>query len=175
MAVSIRKYKESDAEAFQAAVLDSFGHLSPWMAWCTPDYSISDARAWASSAASTWRDGTDYRFVVEDAETAQILGSVGFNQIVSQHKVGNLGYWIRESAINRGVCTTAARQAVQYAFQELGFHRIEIHILIDNHASNAVAVKLGATYEGTFRNKLFHNGSSLPAKCYSIIPADYEL
>jgi hypothetical protein len=36
-----------------------------------------------------------------------------------------------------------------------------------------VAAKLGGVYEGTFRNKLINSGKSLPAKCYSIIPADY--
>ncbi len=52
--------------------------------------------------------------------------------------------------------------------------RIEITIYTHNHASNAVAVKLGATYGGTFRNKIRFNDKSYPAKCYSIIPSDYE-
>jgi RimJ/RimL family protein N-acetyltransferase len=148
-------------------------HLSRWMAWCTPDYSFKDAMEWSGSAALTWRNGTDYRFVIADADENRLLGSVGINQVVQQHRVGNLGYWVRQSDINRGVCSIAARQAAQLAFQQLGFHRIEIHILENNHASNAVACKIGGQYEGTFRNKLVHNGRSLPAKCYSIVPGDY--
>ncbi len=173
MKVSIRQYKESDAQEFQAAVLESVEHLSAWLPWCTLDYSIQDATDWANSAAQTWRDGTDYRFLIEDAKTGRVLGSVGINQVVSQHKRGNLGYWVRKSAINQGVCTQAARQVVSYAFENLGFQRLEIHVLVNNHASNAVAAKLGGVYEGTCRNKLVNKGKSLPAKCYSIIPADY--
>jgi RimJ/RimL family protein N-acetyltransferase len=110
MKIDIRRYKESDALEFQQAVLESVDHLGRWLPWCTSNYSIEDAQAWASGAAQTWSAGTDYRFVIEDY-----------------------------------------------------------------HASNAVASKLGATYEGTFRNKIFHDGNSRSANCYSIIPSDYGL
>lgn len=174
MEILIRQFKESDAKEFHAAVLESVEHLSEWLPWCTPDYSVPDATDWANSAAQTWKDGTDYRFLIEDAKTGRLLGSVGINQVVSQHKRGNLGYWVRKSAINQGICTQAARQAVSFAFEELGFQRIEIHVLTNNNSSNAVAAKIGGVYEGTFRNKLVYNDKALPAKCYSIIPADYE-
>ena len=172
--INIRKFRGSDAKEFQQAVLESVEHLSKWLPWCTPDYSLCDATQWVKSAAETWAAGTDYRFVIEDAKTFKILGTVGINQIVPQHKTGNLGYWIRKSAINQGVGTQSARQVTAFAFEELGFQRIEIHILTDNEASNAVACKLGGKYEGVFRNKLYFNGKSLPAKCYSIVPSDYE-
>ena len=174
MKVVIRKFRESDAQGFQQAVLESAEHLSEWLSWCTPDYGIADATEWAKSSAQAWEDGTDYRFLIENTVTGEILGCVGISQIVQQHKIGNLGYWVRKSAINQGVCTSAARQAVSFAFENLGFQRIEIHVQVDNDASNAAASKLGGLYEGTFRNKLIFDGKSLPAKCYAIIPADYQ-
>lgn len=174
MEIAIRKFKESDAQEFQAAVLESVEHVSDWLPWCTEAYSLQDAEQWTTSAAKVWDAGTDYRFIIEDLDTKKILGSVGINQIVHQHKIGNLGYWVRKSAINRGICTKAARLAVKYAFTELEIQRIEVHVHTENIASNAVASKLGGVYEGVFRNKLFFNGHSVPAKCYSVIPCDYE-
>lgn len=171
--ISIRKFRESDAPAFQEAVLESVQHLSQWLSWCTPSYSITDAVDWATSAQQSWEDGKDYRFLIENADTGEVLGCVGINQVVQQHKVGNLGYWVRKSAINQGVCAGAARRAVEFAFGQLGFQRIEIHVQVNNHASNAVALKLGGQYEGVFRNKLIFDGESVPAKCYSITPSDY--
>jgi RimJ/RimL family protein N-acetyltransferase len=172
--INIRKFKESDAQEFQEAILESVEHLSTWLPWCTPDYSIENATDWVTSAVDTWEAGTDYRCVIEDAQTLKVLGCAGINQVVLQHKVGNLGYWVRKSALNQEVCTQAARQVAAFAFDTLGFNRIEIHVLTDNKASNAVASKLGGEYEGVFRNKLLFNGKSLPAKCYSIVPSDYE-
>ncbi len=174
MKINIRKFKESDTREFQEAVLESVEHLSVWLPWCTPDYSIEDATDWVTSAADAWEAGTDYRFVIEDAKTLKILGCVGINQVVPQHKVGNLGYWVKKSALKQGVCTQAVREVAAFAFDTLGFKRLEVHILTDNNASNAVASKLGGEFEGVFRNKLLFNGKSLPAKCYSIVPSDYE-
>jgi len=173
--VGIRQYKESDADGFQEAVLESVDHVSKWLPWCHSGYRIEDAREWACSAKETWDNGTDYRFVVENQVTGEILGSVGINQVVAQHKVGNLGYWIRESALNKGACTIAAKQVVDFGFRELGFQRIEVHVLCENKASNIVASKLGGVYEGEFRNKLWHDGKSRPANCYSIVPSDYGI
>ena len=174
MEISIRKFKESDAQEFHSSVIESVGHISVWLPWCTPSYSLEDAKDWTTSAATVWRAGTDYRFIIEDSVTKKILGTVGINQVVHQHKIGNIGYWVRKSAINKGVCTKAARLVVKYAFTELGFQRIEVHVHEENIASNSVASKLGGEYEGVFRNKLFFNGKSVPAKCYSVIPSDYE-
>ncbi|WP_158658043.1 GNAT family N-acetyltransferase [Agarilytica rhodophyticola] len=174
MEIGIRQFSESDAQAFYAAVVDSASHISQWLSWCTHDYSMEDAIQWISSAAQVWEKGTDYRFVIESVYSGEILGSVGINQVVPQHKVGNLGYWVRTSALGQGVCTQAARLAIKYAFRSLGFQRIEIHVHPDNSASNRVASKLGGMYEGTFRNKIILSGVSSPAKCYSVIPSDYD-
>ncbi len=174
MEISIRKVKASDAEKFKAAVLESVEHVSEWLPWCTSAYSLQDAKDWTSSATKEWEAGTDYRFIIEDSETRQILGGVGINQIVPQHKIGNIGYWVRKTALNKGVCTKAVLLVAKYAFSELGFQRLEVHVHTENIASNSVASKLGGVYEGVFRNKLIFKGESVPAKCYSIIPGDYE-
>jgi RimJ/RimL family protein N-acetyltransferase len=174
MEIAIRKFKESDAKEFHIAVLESVEHVSEWLPWCTPAYSFQNAIDWTASAEKVWEAGTDYRFIIEDRETKKILGTIGINQIDPQHKIGNMGYWIRKSAANKGVCTKAGHLVAKYAFSELGFQRIEVHVHKENVASNSVASKLGGKYEGVFRNKLFFKGQAVPAKCYSIIPSDYE-
>jgi len=49
MEVVIRKYSEGDAAGFQQVVLESVEHISRWLSWCTPDYSIDDAASWVQS------------------------------------------------------------------------------------------------------------------------------
>lgn len=174
MDINIRKFKEDDALELYAAVRESIDHLSPWLCWCTPAYSIADAEFWVTTAEQEWNAGNDYRFVIECSHTKKLLGSVAINQVIQQHKIGNLGYWIRQSALNQGVCTKAARMIIEYGFNQLQLQRIEICALEANTASIAIAEKLGATYEGILRNKLFHYGKSYAAKCYSLIPNDIK-
>ena len=175
MDIEIRKLSPSDTEGFHQAVVESAQHISPWLPWCRADYTMAEAIEWTYSADEVWDAGTDYRFVIEDKVQHRILGSVGINQVIQQHKIGNLGYWVRHSALNKGVCTKASRLAVEYAFNVLGFQRIEIHLHPENKASDAVALKLGGKFEGVLRNKIIHQGQSVAAKCYSIIPRDYGL
>jgi RimJ/RimL family protein N-acetyltransferase len=172
MDINIRKFKAEDTPELYAAVRESVAHLSPWLCWCTPAYSMADADFWVTTAEQEWNAGKDFRFVIECNLTGKFLGSVAINQVIQQHKIGNLGYWIRQSALNQGVCTNAASKAIEYGFNQLQLRRIEICTLETNAASIAVAKKLGATYEGILRNKLFHYGESYPAKCYSLIPND---
>lgn len=73
MNIVIRRDKEADAKEFQQAVLESVEHLSRWLSWCTPTYSIEDAQAWASGAVQMWSAGTDYRFVTEDSDSHRIM------------------------------------------------------------------------------------------------------
>lgn len=173
MKVRIRKFKADDAPLFLTAVQESVAEVGRWLPWCHDGYNIDDATEWVTTAEDNWRNDLDYRFIIESGDTGRILGSVGINQIVRAHGVGNLGYWVRTSAISKGVCSSAAKQAVHIAFSELGFTRIEIHVLVDNIASAKVAEKIGARYEGTLRNKIRFNGVALPARTFSIIPADY--
>lgn len=175
MEITIRKFRQEDAHGFHQAILESVAHVSPWLGWCTADYSLVQATEWATTAAQLWEQKAEYRFVIQDAQSQMILGSVGLNQIVHQHKVANLGYWVRKSAIGKGVCTNATRQVIQYAFEHLDLKRIEIHALPENQASNAVALKVGGVYEGRFRNKLINQGQSLAANCYSVVPSDYDV
>lgn len=173
MNVRIRKFKSNDAPAFFTAVQESVAAVGRWLPWCHEGYTIEDATEWVTTAEDNWRNDLDYRFIIENEDTGSILGSVGINQIVRAHGVGNLGYWVRSSETSQGVCSRASRQAVHFAFTELGFTRLEIHVLVDNIASAKVAEKIGARYEGTLRNKIRFNGVALPARAFSIIPADY--
>jgi len=172
MDINIRKFNAEDALELYSAVRETIAHISPWLCWCTPAYSIADAEFWVTSAESEWSAGNDFRFVIECNQTGKFLGSVAINQVVQQHKIGNLGYWVRQSALNQGVCTKAAKLAIDYGFKQLQLQRIEICVLEANTASISIAEKLGGTYEGILRNKLFHQGKSHPAKCYSLIPSD---
>jgi len=172
MKIAIRKFENNDVLKFYEAVAESVGHLSFWFPWCKDTYSVSEAEFWVKSSKEAWESGVEYRFVIENLESGEIIGSVGINQIVKAHKIGNLGYWTRKSYLNRGVCQKAASLAIEYAFRELGFQRIEIHVLVENYASIRVAERIGAIYEGEQRNKLFFKNCPCTAKCYSVIPAD---
>jgi ribosomal-protein-serine acetyltransferase len=99
---------------------------------------------------------------------------VGINFINRVHQVGNLGYWVRTSAVGNGVASTGARLVAQFGFEQLGLHRIEILAAVPNVASQRVAEKVGAVREGVLRKRLFIHGQSRDAVLFSLIYEDFQ-
>lgn len=61
---------------------------------------------------------------------------------------GQIGYWIDQRLAGRGLTPTAVAMAVDYCFQTLRLHRIEVAIRPENGPSLRVVEKLGFRSEG---------------------------
>lgn len=175
LGIGIRRFHERDTEDFYHAVCDSIDTVYPWMPWCKPDYSLRDSADWVGSREFLWGAGLDYSFLIFSVNNDRILGGVSLNQIVKEHRVANLGYWVRGGETGKGYATAAARLTLDFGFGEMGLNRIEIHIAPKNQASIRVAQKLGALHEGRLRSKLVLHGKPISAESYSLIPADIGL
>ncbi len=130
---------------------------------------------WVRDCIDSWQQRRCFRYLIYDTQSGDILGAAGLEKIAWTHGIAELGYWVAVDAINQGVATAAAALAVQQGFAVHGLNRIEINVLCDNGPSMQVAEKIGAVLEGCFRNKLFHEGQSRAANCYSLIPSDCSI
>jgi RimJ/RimL family protein N-acetyltransferase len=155
MQVDIRPPKPSDAGELQHAVLNSVGHIGPWLDWCTPRYVLSDARDWVAESMVLWQ---------------QILGSVEVQVPTLEAPVGRMGYWVRHSATGQGVCSQGAAQALDWAFKSLGLQRVELFIQPANQASIRVALKLGAEFLDEQNNEIVYRGESRLSNRYVVKP-----
>lgn len=72
------------------------------------------------------------------------LGGIIFGALRGAH----IGYWIDKRYANHGITSKAVNMLTEYAFNELGLHRIEINLRPENGASRRVAEKSGYTLEG---------------------------
>ena len=170
--ISIRSYREEDADTLYEAVRESIADVSPWLPWCHEDYSIEESREFVSTRGKSAADGEWYSFGVFEKDSGKFLGGVGLNFINRVHLMANLGYWVRTSSVGRGVATSATRLAARFGFEKLGLHRIEIVAAVENIASQRVAEKAGALREGLLRKRLLISGESKDAMLFSLVPED---
>lgn len=169
MQIQIRPFKTSDAHRLQHTVLGSAGHIGRWLDWCTPRYTLQDARDWVSDSITLWEEGIAFRWVIVSADAADhFLGSVEINHPVLGEPIGRMGYWVRRQSVGQGVCTGAAAQALHWVFNQRGLQRVEFLIHPTNEASIGVARHLGASFEGVSNNAIYNFGESSPANCYSV-------
>ncbi len=161
MQIHIRPFKTSDAAELQSAVLESIGHLGPWLDWATPRYLLGDARTWVDESRVLWANQTAYRWIITNEESRRILGSVEISQ--SSAGAGLMGYWLRRQVLGKGICTQAARAARDYVFQRGLFEQVDLYIDPLNAASLAVAQKLGAELQGERADGIIYRGAAKPA------------
>lgn len=170
--IIVRPFRVGDALPMYEAARESAEQLRAWMTWCQADFSLADAEAFVTQSARAWAHGEQYSFAIVDARDNAFLGSVGLNHLNPAHKFANVGYWVRNTAAGRGVATVAVQQVAAFGLGELGLNRLEFLIPTINVASQRVAQKVGAKFEGVLRNRLVISGHSHDAAMYSLIKAE---
>jgi RimJ/RimL family protein N-acetyltransferase len=166
--VRIRPYRPGDIDALFEAASESVEAVHPWLPWCHPAYTRAESEIWIRSRKIEWEAGREYSFAILDAG-GRFLGGCGLNQINTLHRFANLGYWVRSSAVRRGVATSAVRQVARFAFRETELLRLEIVVSVDNPASQRVAEKAGALREGVLADRLFLHGTPHDALVYALV------
>ncbi|HOO56248.1 MAG TPA: GNAT family protein [bacterium] len=172
--IVLRRHNSADVEPLYDAVMESREELRPWMNWMADDYSMENTRYWTAASINNWDMGVEYNFLITEKETGVILGGCGLNIISQTNLIANLGYWVRTSRVGEGTATAVIKLLTGFAFNDLGFQRIEITIAVENEKSKRAAEKGGAELEGIMRNSHRLHGVSHDGYMFSIIPSDLK-
>lgn len=173
--ILMRPFRFVDAEELFAAVRESLTELKPWMSWAHDHYSLQDSKDFIRITRARWEDGTLFAFAITDAKSGSILGGCSLSHIHPVYHLCNLGYWVRTSRRGEGIAVRATTLAARYAFEKVGLIRVEIVMGVKNTASQRVAEKAGAHYEGILYNRMVVGREILDAYMYSLIPKDFGL
>jgi RimJ/RimL family protein N-acetyltransferase len=118
--------------------------------------SEEEAAGWIREWQKEWEGERNAQWAVVDAETDRLLGRVALRDIHLVEALGKVAYWTTAAARGQGVAVRATDTLTRWAFDEIGFHRLELLHATANHASCRVAVKAGFTLEGTKRRAAYH-------------------
>jgi ribosomal-protein-serine acetyltransferase len=171
-ATRVRVYRDDDVEPLLEAVRESIAEIQPWMPWCHPGYSRTEAEQWVRTRLPAWLRFEELSFVIVDESSGRFLGGCGLNQLNATYRMANLGYWIRTGARGLGHTARASRLVARYGFDVVGLQRVEIVADVDNRPSQRVAEKTGAAREGRLRRRIFAHGRARDAFLYSLIRED---
>jgi RimJ/RimL family protein N-acetyltransferase len=173
--IVMRPFHIRDADETYRAVRESLDDLKPWMSWAHDGYSLNDTKEFIRITRARWEDGTLFAFAITDAKTGSVLGGCSLSHIHPVYHLCNLGYWVRTSRRGEGIAVRATRLAARYAFEKVGLIRVEVVMAVNNKASQRVAEKAGAHYEGILHNRMVIGREIYDAHMYSLIPKDFGL
>jgi Acetyltransferases, including N-acetylases of ribosomal proteins len=102
------------------------------------------------------------------------VGRIGLHHLNKQNKTGAIGYWLSKDAQGKGIMLKSCKALINYGFQNLDLHRIEIKAAINNLKSQAIPVKLNFLKEGILRQAEFVNNQFLDLFLYSMISDEWQ-
>jgi ribosomal-protein-alanine N-acetyltransferase len=166
--IVIRPIRVRDARSLERELMENRGWLRKWEATNPHGPMSFDTRASIRSLQSNARAGYGLPFLIEyEGELAGQLNvsSISYGSVSS----ASIGYWVSERFAGKNITPTAVALASDYAFFQLGLHRIEICIRPENAPSLRVVEKLGYRYEGLRRRFIHINGDWRDHFCFALV------
>ncbi len=162
----IRAPKLEDAEGAWHAIRRSIPALRKWMPWAQPEPELHVTEESLRKAIANFITRQDLRFHLFHKETGEFIGSSGLHRIDWSIPKFEIGYWLATDFEGQGYMTEAVQRIEQFAFEELGARRVEIHCDERNSKSRSVAERAGFVLEGILKqNALSPDGNILRNTC----------
>jgi [ribosomal protein S5]-alanine N-acetyltransferase len=121
---------------------------------------VTDRSAFTARCLQRDRDranGTAYQFGLFADQ--HVVGEVNINNVIrGAMQSGTIGYWVDQAHAGQGYVAEAVVVIMQFAFEQLGLHRVEICIVPRNERSRRVMEKLKIRDEGIAQRYLEING-----------------
>ncbi|HET7579909.1 MAG TPA: GNAT family protein [Bacillales bacterium] len=147
--LKIKQFEAGDAQDLYDLIESCRDYLGRWLTRIKSFRSVRDVEHFIETAyeeASTYKNlqtGIWYR--------GELAGLIAFEKIDWFNQWLEMGCWLGEKFQGKGIMTKATVAMMDYAYERLGFHRIEMRCGTGNRKSRAIPEKLGFREEGTFR------------------------
>ena len=153
--LTLRPWQPEDHPTVLTAYTDPA--IQRWHARTVTD---DEARAWIENWQRRWRDETGAGWAVVDGdavvESGKVAGQVSLRTIDLQEGLAQVSDGVLPSARGRRTASRALTALTEWAFGQLGLHRIEVMHSTANEPSCRVATAAGYELEGTKRSEAKH-------------------
>lgn len=147
-----------DVKQLEKLILGNREWLRPWEATNPYGPSSFDIKSQARGLLKQMDNDEGLPFVIE--YDGIVVGQLNVANILwGSVSSAVIGYWLAPEVAGRQVAPTAVALVMDYLFNVVGLHRIEIDIRPENEASIRVVEKLGLRYEGLKERYIHINGA----------------
>ncbi len=136
----------------------------------------ADLEKYIHDAIEARNQKTAYPFIVFDQLSQTYVGVTRFYDIQLAFATTQLGYtWYSKKVWGTGLNQACKFLLLEFAFEKMGFERVEFRADNNNKRSIAAMQKIGCTVEGVLRNHLpMPNGKRRDSIVLSILKEEWE-
>lgn len=169
--VRLELIAQKHSKELYAAIDSNREHLSEFLAWVGNMQSVNDMNNYIKNCKLLYQQKQEVSFVIVLDDV--IVGRIGLHSLNLQDKNASIGYWLTKNAEGQGIVYKSCKALIQYGFQQLCLHRIEIRIAAGNLKSQAVPIKLNFKKEGILRQAEWVNNTYLDVFMYSMLDSEW--
>ena len=147
--IEIRQLHMAEAEIVFDAVERNRAYLREWLPWVDGTRSPADVRDFISRTIAQLQANQGPSAGVWIGN--ELVGSIGCHPIDWPNRAVSIGYWIDLAHQGQGIITRCSVAMLDYLFDTLNLHRVEIRCGQGNTRSCAIPERLGFTREGVVR------------------------
>lgn len=170
----LRKFKYTDDDSM----------ISNWISdpniqlmYGEPTYETNeDVKDLLNDYITSYKNKNFYRWAITLKNSDECIGQIAYFLVNEQNNFAEIEYCIGSKFQNKGYATEATQAIIDYGFDEINLHKVQISHKSINEASQKVINKCGFIYEGTLRDYFYVDGEYYDRVYYSIIkPNPFEI
>lgn len=140
-----------------------------------PTYSTKDeVYKLLNKYISSYENNDYYRWAIIEKESEICIGQIAIFLVVSKHHFGEIEYCIGSEFHRKGFATEAVNAILDFGFNRVNFHKIQVSHKENNIASKNVIQKCGFKFEGNFRDYFFVDGKYINRLYYSLLKSEWK-
>ena len=169
--LELRLLVDEDTQAVYDQVVANREHLRRFLPFPDTTRAPADTLRFITDSLAGWERGDVIQMGIwKDGEFA---GGLGTAHISLEHDAVEIGYWIVKRLEGQGVMFRCGRAFLDYLFHDRGFHRVVIRTVRDNVRSQALARRLGFTYDGVQREACKHQDGYHDLLSFSMLAQEW--
>ncbi|CAM4467138.1 ribosomal-protein-alanine N-acetyltransferase [Paenibacillus endophyticus] len=172
--VYIRLMADKDSEQLHAIRQRNYYFFKPFEPIRPDEYfTLEEQRRIIQAGIKGAEEDRNYVFGVFEKQSESLMGRIELSGVVrGPFQNASLGFFMDEVHNGKGYMTEAIGLVLEYAFSEVGLHRIQAGVMPRNLASVRVLEKAGFRYEGLAKRYLKINGEWEDHALYAITTED---
>lgn len=162
----------NDVEELFALTNRSRDMLREWLLFVDNVKTVKDTERFIRGAMQQYADNNGLQAGIY--YEGKLAGVIGYHQINREHNWTSIGYWLGSDFVGKGLVTNSMRAFINYAFDYLKVHRIEVRVAVGNIRSRTIPKILGFNEEGRLRDAEWLHDHHVDQVVYGLTAAEWK-
>lgn len=143
--------------------------------YCEPIYTTKEeVRGLLDKYIGSYENLDYYRWAIIEKESGICIGQIAIFLVDNKNHFCEIEYALGSKFHRKGYASEAVKSILNFSFNEVNFHKVQVCHNGDNIASQGVIRKCNFTYDGNLRDFFYMDGKYVDRLYYSMLKEEYE-